>query len=383
MEPPSRLDRIPDSLWWAAPVALALGLRLLICFAAGLPSQSIDTDLYGWQARTILLGEPASYAPNGYPLFLALLLSTVPATAIVPVILILNVTWGTATVGLTYGITRTLARPPVAALAALIVAAYPNQLNYTRFLLTEVPSTFLLMLSLYGVVRFGRQLEGLQGVGAGLAMGLAILFRSALIPVAVGVVAVLGATRAVLSRGLPFGLGAGVILGAHGIAVATGHLAAPSNLQTNLLIAAADHPEEVIRAPAARFSEAEKARALPAYLRYVRERPGAFAADRLRTTWELWSPWPPAPPEAPRAPWRTALLGLRFPLLVVGLAGLILHRRERTAWMLALPALGGTALFAFFFADPRFTFIAEPGLASLGSLALAAGVQRWRTRTER
>ncbi|MEO0558176.1 MAG: glycosyltransferase family 39 protein [Bacteroidota bacterium] len=380
MEPPSRLARIPAFLWWAVPVGVGLATRLIVCFVADLPWDSVDTRIYGWMARAILEGEPRSFAPNGYPLFLAGLLSVVPSTAIVPVVQSLNVLWGAATVGLTYAIARALDRQPVAALAAMIVAVYPHPINYTRFLLTEVPTTFLLMLALYGVLRAHQTSSWRWSAGAGIVLGLALMLRTALAPVAagIGILALwMGSVRTLV---LPYGVGLVLILGAHSLAVSTGHLASSSNLHVNLLIAIADDPDEVI-ASAPRFTDAERASAVPAYLRHARETPAAFAGERLRTVWDLWSPWPQDRGAADRPLWQNALLGLRFPLLVVGLAGLALHRRKPIAWLLACPALATTALFAFFFALPRFTFIAEPGLAILCALALAAVVRRHPSRS--
>ncbi|GAB5536162.1 MAG: hypothetical protein Rubg2KO_24110 [Rubricoccaceae bacterium] len=376
METTSRFRRFPAFLWWAVPVAVALATRLAVCFIADLPWDSVDTRIYGWMARAILEGEPESFAPNGYPLFLALILSTVPATAIVPVIQSLNVIWGTATVGLTYAIARTLDRQPVASLAAMIVAVYPHQINYTRFLLTEVPTTFLLLLSLYGMIRARQSSGSLWGAVSGLAMGLTLLLRSALAPVAAGVGLLAAWMGPIRILAFPYVLGLVVILGAHSLAVTTGYVAASSNLHVNLLIAIAENPEDAITS-SPRFTETERASALPAYLRYARENPEAFAGQRIQTAWELWSPWPQDRGAADRPLWQNALLGLRFPLLMMGLIGLVLHRRDPTAWLLALPALATTALFAFFFALPRFTFIAEPSLAVLCALALASAV-RWR-----
>ena len=379
MEISSRLRHVSAPLWWAAPVGVGLVIRLVVCFGADLPWDSVDTRIYGWMARAILQGEPESFAPNGYPLFLAFLLSVVPATAIVPVIQGLNVLWGTGTVGLTYAIARTLDRQPVASLAAMIVAVYPHQINYTRFLLTEVPTTFLLMMSLFAIIRAYRTPSWRWSTGSGIAMGLTLLLRTALAPVAAGVGLVAAWMAPVRTLAMPYVLGLVVILGAHSLAVERGHLASSSNLHINLLIAIADDPEEVITSTP-RFTEAERNSALPAYLRYVRETPVAFAGQRIRTVGELWSPWPQDRGAAERPPWRNALLGLRFPLLLLGLVGLALHRREPTAWLLALPALATTALYAFFFALPRFTFIAEPGLAILCALAVAGGARWRRTR---
>jgi len=380
METSFRFSHIPAFLWWVVPVAVALMIRLVVCFVADLPWDSVDTQIYGWMARAILQGEPESFAPNGYPLFLAALLSLVPAAAIVPVIQGLNVIWGTATVGLTYAIARTLDRQPVATLAAMIVAVYPHQINYARFLLTEVPATFLLMLSLYGIIAASRQARMRWSAGAGVAIGLALLLRTALAPVAAGIGLLamrMGSLRTVV---IPYVLGLVVILGAHSLAVTTGHLASSSNLDVNLLITIAENPEEVITS-VPRFTETERASALPAYLRYARENPVAFAGERIQTVWELWGPWPQDRGATDRPLWQNVLLGLRFPLLIVGLIGLVLHCRDHTAWLLALPALATTALYAFFFALPRFTFIAEPGLAILCALALATAMRRHSARS--
>jgi hypothetical protein len=187
------------------------------------------------------------------------------------------------------------------------------------------------------------------------------------------------------SRVVPFVLGLLVVAGAHSLAGASGLVKSSSNLNMNLLIAIDERVEGRIDWDNTRFTEAEKANPLPVYIAFAREHPARFAAQRAKSLWDLWGPWPGSGDEArPRSVSRRLLIGLRFPLLLLGLVGLVLHCREPVAWLLVAPAIVVTAVHLPFFSEPRFTFVAEPGLIVLAVLALAAAVrcaQRSRATT--
>ena len=61
-------------------------------------------------------------------------------------------------------------------IAAGVAAFYPNQLNYARFILTEVPATFFLVLSIYLLMQKRNNL-------AGLSIGFASAIKTTLLPV--------------------------------------------------------------------------------------------------------------------------------------------------------------------------------------------------------
>jgi hypothetical protein len=92
----------------------------------------------------------------------------------------------------------------------------------------------------------------------------------------------------------------------------------------------------------------------------------------LPPLYELWGPWPHAGDVgAPRGTLARLVIGLRFPLLVLALAGLCLGRRRIETWMVAAPLIAGTAIhIAFFSASPRFTVPMEPSAIVLGALAV-------------
>jgi ABC-type uncharacterized transport system permease subunit len=72
--------------------------------------------------------------------------------------------------------------------------------------------------------------------------------------------------------------------------------------------------------------------------------------------------------------WKNLLIGLRFPLLLLALFGLSARRRQREAWLLALPPAVVTAVHTAFFSTPRFAFAVMPLVVVLAASALPA----WR-----
>lgn len=185
----------------AVVAVLALALRVAWVLWASRAPQGIfyDPARYLGYARQIadghgmvesLTGDPTAYYPPGYPWFLGIVtwlsapFTDQPwlAAGLVQALL------GTATVVLVASVTRRLAGPVAALVAAVVYALYPNLIFHTGALLGETLYNFLflaflaLLLSRPWTVSFGTW----RVFGCGVLLGLAVMVRPislAVIPV--------------------------------------------------------------------------------------------------------------------------------------------------------------------------------------------------------
>ncbi|HWI17853.1 MAG TPA: hypothetical protein VNT81_08900, partial [Vicinamibacterales bacterium] len=137
-----------------------------------------DTLAYFDMATAIADGRPMSYFPNGYPLLIYAVrslagdinapgvlvgLNVLASTLIVPVVALIGARCFSARVGL---------------VAAALVAVWPNQINYTRQILTEAPAAATIVLAVAALLSRRDAMAGALAYGA-------VLLRSTLLPAAV------------------------------------------------------------------------------------------------------------------------------------------------------------------------------------------------------
>jgi 4-amino-4-deoxy-L-arabinose transferase-like glycosyltransferase len=185
----------------AVVVLLGLALRVAWVLWVSREPQGIflDPTRYLGYARQIadghgmvetLTGDPTAYYPPGYPWFLGVItwvsgpFTDEPwlAAGLVQAVL------GAASVVLIASVTKRLAGPVAALVAALLYALYPNLIFHTGALLGETLYNFLILAFL--AVLFARpwttDLSGGRILGAGVLLGLAVMVRPislAIIPV--------------------------------------------------------------------------------------------------------------------------------------------------------------------------------------------------------
>src|ERR1035437_7600888 len=129
----------------------AFYVRIIAATYTGMPHYTIDSENYIMQASVLKSGGHMGYFPNGYPLVIFLVSLFLPMEW---GLLLLNVILSVFTVLLVYLIAEKLTgKFSIAILSAFIVTCYPNQFNYVHFILTEVPSTFFAVLSVYLFVK--------------------------------------------------------------------------------------------------------------------------------------------------------------------------------------------------------------------------------------
>lgn len=342
-------------------IAAAVGIRLSVVGFKGMALAS-DTFAYLRMAEAIRLGVPESYFPNGYPLLIALLRTVIPIGEIPYYLVGLNVVLSTGVVGMTYALGREVGTVEVGLLAAAGACVYPNQLNYVRYSLTEVPATFLVVLSL---LLFFRRRQ----VASGITSALAVLIRSSLLPL-LGLLLLSSVARSrSIQEATKWAAGAGAVILGYSLLLVVGVVAPSSNMGPNFLIAIESWSHVGVDYTPEGFSAAEREQPLRTYLKTAWNHPAQFLGQRLSSAWELWGPWP-YDAEGRRSVVDQLLIGVRFPLLLTAVAtGWRWRHSIRTVILLA-PALTITAVHVIFFSTPRFTVTAEPPLIVLSALGL-------------
>lgn len=337
---------------------VAFLLRVYMCFFSGLTNYNSDTISYFQMADGILSGAPISYFPNGYPLIVAGVRLIVEQNFVNSALLALNVLLSTAVVAMAYYISKRISGSVSALIVAALVAVWPNQLNYTRQLLSEAPCVFFLTAAIALLLFEHRLLSG-------IAFSAASLVRSSLLPVGPLELCVIFIRRPnrqalFLLIGLTTGPAFDYSLQAAGI------IKPSSNFGSNLLIAITGNSTEGVDFSMSKFSQHEIEHPVITYLEFAAKRPIEFGQQRLSALWELWGPWPePGDLKNPRGSVTRALIGLRFPLLLFALLALWNRRKNLDSVLMFVPILVITMTHFVFFSTPRFTFPIEPLLIVL------------------
>jgi len=344
-------------------ITLAIIARVYIAFGTGLAWFSVDSVNYIIQAKALLSGEYLYYFPNGYPLIIAFFLTLSPLIPFKIGLIIFNIILSTLTVVLVYLISEKLfeGHRKFALIAASIAAFYPNQLNYTRFILTEVPATFFLVLSIYLLMQKRNNL-------AGLSIGFASAIKTTLLPVILLFMIYLLITKKIREgfRFTIFGLIPVSAFLLYGYLITGGftlYIDVPKVFFISLGL------EEV---PPDFLS------GLGLYLKYLITNPVEFILDRIKSLWDLWGFLPEANEGLRSNIFFRILIGLRFPLLILAVIGFIKIPKNSISIYLILPALVITLIHALvitstnesFIANPRYIFPAEPSLIVLAVIGL-------------
>ena len=160
--------------------------------------------------------------------------------------------------------------------------------------------------------------------------------------------------------------------------LATGFVQRSSNVNMNLLIAVNDLRTLTLDQALAGFSDEELAHPFSTYLDFAMAHPVEFAQQRLLALYDLWGPWPDrGDVNSPRSARVRLVIGLRFPLALLALAGLWRRRRQMTSWIIASPVVVVTAIHVVFFAgQPRFTLPVEPLVMILAAAGVADLVRK-------
>jgi hypothetical protein len=345
-------------LWLA--VVLGIALRAALCLWPGIPAMSADSYGYMAQAEAIRRGTWQDGFPSGYPLILAALPPYTAAPAVASAQL-LNVVCGGLTVFASYRIARRVCRSEGAAsAAALLVAVWPHQVNYARFVLTEAPVTAVMMTGMLAGVSTRPLLSA-------AVFGLAGTIRTTLLPVAMLAPFILAGRSTPRRLAGVFVAALVPIVAVAAAAASSGHAGLGSNLPNNIQTAVYSEGGLLRWAdPAIPLGEA-----IDNYWSVMQADPAAFLRRRVAAALELWGPYPIEPARGPVA---RLIIGAHFPLLLLGLAGFWRLRSDARVWLLAVPVIAVSGVHVLLFATARFSVPLEPALIVLA----VAGVDRLR-----
>ena len=376
--PVSRPDR-PAPKLLAGILILGLLLRIWVSFFSHLPNLHRDSQEYIKQADAILSGGYINFFPNGYPFIIAGVKALFPAQSI-SILVWMQVLMSTAIIYFGYGITKLVAKNERAALvAAVILAIFPSQINYTRWLITEMPTGFFLFGAYFFFYRGWRWWSG-------LFFGIAIVIRTEMLPVLILIFLLQLFWKG--SRGLLAGRKRWDLLFWVGVLVPilftggycyekTGHFSLAGNGQVNMVLSVTasgsyidwsypDHHPEINTS----------GKALESYFSGLRTDPGGFIKGRWENFWELWGFYPSSA-DGTRGMGARLVIGFGNLFLVVcGFAGWWPRRGDLSVFILLLPFLLVTGIHIFLFAMQRYTSPVEPYNIVLASVFLASLVGR-------
>jgi hypothetical protein len=348
-------------------IVLGFILRIYVAFFTKLPHMHRDSIDYFAQAETLLKGGYTNFFPNGYP-FLIAFSKIIVGNSEQILLLWLNVLLSTTTIYLIYDISRRLfPEISIAFLAAFILAVFPTQINYVRWLTTEVPTAFLLLAAYFCYYR-GRNFAG------GFLLGLATITRTEELPIII-LLFVLGIF--VLRKWnwrLMFGALIPILLVGTYCSIKTGKFSLAGHGRVNLMLSVTaaggyidwtyndEHPEITTNSQAMKL-----------YVNHMKSDPVEFLKQKIENLWELWGFFPSSS-GGNRSVFSRLAIGMGNVFLVVfGLYGWWQNKRNFYVFVFLLPFLLLTIIHTFLLAIPRYTYPIEPFMILLASWTL----NRW------
>ncbi|MDZ7719251.1 MAG: hypothetical protein U5K72_10590 [Balneolaceae bacterium] len=309
--------------------------------------------------------------PNGFPLLLAGLKTLLPDLWIPTSAILTNIFASTAVVGLCMGISKRITKNSLAVIfVGLIVAFYPNQLNYVRQILTEPVTTFFLVLHAY-------LLFNNKYFSSAIFLVIAALFRSTLLPLIPIMLIILFITERTWNPKSPAFkfFGGTASIGLIYLLLVLFDVVKPSNnLGANLLISISSYGGNVDYTLSG-FTSEEMKEPIKTYLSFAIDHPVEYLKQRLLSLNELWG-WP-SMGEPPRGIARKLLIAIRIPFLIGSVTALYLNFKKTEIWMLFSPILVITVIHVLFFSTTRFTHVVEPFAVVLTMISLNSIYNRW------
>ena len=301
----------------------------------------------------LLDGKYPAMFPNGYPGIISLFLfitGNIPAAGLI--LVLLNIILSVVIIYLVYRISFLIDKEETLALiAALIVSLYPNQINYVRYILSDVSCTFFLVLSLYLLANSKYKLSA-------LSVGVASIMRTTFLPLGI-LLSIFFFIRKEYNNGkryLLFTLIPVCILLIYGFLV-SGKITLGVNVFYNFTLTAKNFEGNYIDAGSS----------INDYVTYMVTEPAKFIKDRFLSLWDLWGPL------ASTNKWEKASLhyriiaGLRFPLLILAIIGFLKIPVSPEKFFMAAAILILTCVHFFYFSNSRYSLTVEPFLAILAA----------------
>lgn len=344
-------------------VAIGFIIRFTLLFKNGVLWFSTDTYDYMTMADAIISGHPIAKFPNGFPLLIALIKIFFQSEKLPFVLVFLNVCLSTIVIGMTAAITIKITKKKyLGVVAALIVALYPNQINYTHQILSEVPTCFLLTLSIFIYLKKNYFVSG-------LILFAATMFRSDLLlvfPMLFSLTLFYFYKNDKITNAVYYLAGylAGVIfysmLLSYSIVSSTNRYGLEILKSLNANSIREEYPS------IKNFSADEQAHPIRTYFSFMINHPTTYIQQRLSAAENMWG-LISAPSRSLSA---QILIAIRFPIFILGLFGLWKYRSKFEAWIIAMPIIALSIIHIALYSSPRYTYSVEPLLICLASMSL-------------
>ena len=354
----------------AAILTVGFLLRVWVCFFTHLPHMHRDSQEYYKQAESLLAGGYTNFFPNGYPLIVAIA-KFIAGTASDSLLIWINIAFSTLTVWFTWDIAkRVFPNPLVAPVAAALVAIFPSQINYVRWLTSEVPTVFFLLGAYFFYYRK-------QWVRSGIFFALAIFVRTNVAPIPVLLLVI----KIIREKKIPWRLAAGTLLPLLLIGfycfLKTGEFSIAGNNQINILYAVAAKGDSIDFTLNRKHPEINTSgKAMKMYIDHMTNRPMDFLQQKWANYWELWGFYPTSARGTRGAGSRILLGSGNFFMVVFGLIGWWRHRRLLAANLLMLPFVTITAIHVLLFALTRYTYPVEPFMILLAAAGIVSLIKK-------
>lgn len=360
-------------------LALGFACRVIACFFSSLRHIHTDSQDYFSQANALLGGGYINFFPNGYPLIVASIRRLAGGAAL-NALLWMNILMSTAVIYFVYDISlRVFRRQQIALVSALIVAFFPSQINYARWLMTEVPTTFFMAGAFWLYYRN-------RWFGAGLFLGAATLVRTEILPVMV----LLLLADLFFKKRFNFLLLTGSLIPLLALGyycyTKTGEFSLAGHGKFNVMASVTASGSYVDWHYSEKHPEYDtKAKAIGLYFETFKKQPLSFIGNRLANLWELWGFYA-SDTVMGRSVFVRFVIGMgNLFLILFGGWGWWMNRKNFDASILMIPFLVITCVHIVFFAMQRYTYPVEPFMIILAGWPLSRFVARlvpeqWRTK---
>lgn len=339
-------------------------VRLYICFFASVPVMHRDTIEYFDQADAIIVGGYTNFFPNGFP-FIVAFFKTVFGENAVTALLWLSIFFSTLSIYFVFHISRSIfISSSISLIAAFLLAFYPSQINYVRWLTTEIPTTFFLTGAYFFYYRRSLWVSG-------LFFGIAVVIRTEISSILILLLAGHLLFNRKISINLIIGASIPIILVGYYCYVKTGEFSLAGHGRVNIIISTTASGGFIDWGLVDKYPEVNtNSKAVQMYMNGIKEAPLSYIQRRVANFWELWGFYPSSA-EGSRSPATRLTIGMgNFFLLVCGLLGFWRNRKDRNVILLIIPFVTITLLHIAFFAMQRYTIPVEPFLLVLSAWAI-------------
>jgi len=345
-------------------IFFGLVCRICISFFTALPNVHTDSVDYFRQADALLKGGYINFFPNGYP-FIVALIKTCFGSSFITVLLWLNILMSVLIIYFTYNIAKKISgRETIALMAAFIVAFFPSQINYVRWLMTEVPTTFFLVGAYYFYYNKRKW-------WAGIFLGIATLVRTEILPI----LFLLLLMDTINQKKVSFSLLTGsllplLVLGSY-CYLKTGEFSLAGHGRFNIMASITASGSHVDWHYSDKHPEYNtNAKAVNLYITTFKNAPLQFIKNRLANLWELWGFYASSSTSGRGVATRIAIGLGNFFLIAFGLPAWWRNRKNYAIMILIIPFIIITIVHIVYFAMQRYTYPVEPFMIILSAFSL-------------